>query len=95
MGEQDVKQVTEEREQRAFMKGLLDDLRALEQMLETGMVESGIRRMGVRREGVNKAAGTLQKDELARGRRGGSSRPTSSLSSAPCGSRALSKSSVR
>jgi hypothetical protein len=46
MGEQDVKQVVEEREQRAFMKALLDDLRALEQMLETGMVESGIRRVG-------------------------------------------------
>ena len=50
MGEQDVKQVVEEREQRAFMKALLDDLRALEQMLESGMVESGIRRIGAEQE---------------------------------------------
>src|SRR5215210_2994828 len=50
MGEQDVKRVAEEREQRAFMKALLDDLRALEQMLETGMVESGIRRIGAEQE---------------------------------------------
>ncbi len=32
------------------MKALLDDLRALEQMLETGMVESGIRRIGAEQE---------------------------------------------
>ena len=32
------------------MKALLDDLRALEQMLETGMVESGVRRIGAEQE---------------------------------------------
>ena len=32
------------------MKALLDDLRALEEMLETGMVESGIRRIGAEQE---------------------------------------------
>lgn len=50
MGEQDVDQVVDEHQQRAFMKALLDDLRALEQMLETGMVESGVRRIGAEQE---------------------------------------------
>jgi hypothetical protein len=50
MGEQDVDQVVEEHQQRVFMKALLDDLRALEQMLETGMVESGVRRIGAEQE---------------------------------------------
>jgi hypothetical protein len=44
MGEQDVNQVLDERQQRAFMKALLDDLRALELMLEGDMIESGVRR---------------------------------------------------
>jgi len=43
MGEQDVNQVLDEHQQRAFMKSLLDDLRALEQMLEGGQIESGVR----------------------------------------------------
>jgi hypothetical protein len=50
MGEQDVDQVLDEHQQRAFMKAILDDLRALEQMLETGMVERGIRRIGAEQE---------------------------------------------
>jgi hypothetical protein len=50
MGEQDVDQVVDEHQQRVFMKALLDDLRALEQMLETGMVESGVRRIGAEQE---------------------------------------------
>ena len=50
MGEQDVDQVVDEHQQRAFMKALLDDLRALEQMLETGMIESGVRRIGAEQE---------------------------------------------
>jgi hypothetical protein len=50
MGEQDVDQVVDEHQQRAFMKALLDDLRALEQMLEGGLVESGVRRIGAEQE---------------------------------------------
>jgi len=50
MGEQDVDRVIDEHQQRVFMKALLDDLRALEQMLETGMVESGVRRIGAEQE---------------------------------------------
>ena len=50
MGEQDVAQVLDERQQRAFMKALQNDLHALELMLETGTVESGIRRVGAEQE---------------------------------------------
>jgi CBS domain-containing protein len=50
MGEQDVDRVVDEHQQRAFMKALLDDLRALEQMLETGIIESGVRRIGAEQE---------------------------------------------
>ncbi|PYS97653.1 MAG: hypothetical protein DMF65_11355 [Acidobacteria bacterium] len=50
MGEQDVNQVLDEHQQRAFMKALLDDLRALEQMLEGGQIESGVRRVGAEQE---------------------------------------------
>ena len=50
MGEQDVDQILDEDQQRAFMKALLGDLRALEQMLETDMVESGVRRIGAEQE---------------------------------------------
>src|SRR5205085_829497 len=40
----------DEHQQRAFMKALLDDLRALEQMLEGGQIESGVRRVGAEQE---------------------------------------------
>jgi CBS domain-containing protein len=50
MGEQDVNQVLDERQQRAFVKALLDDLRALELMLEGDMLESGVRRIGSEQE---------------------------------------------
>ena len=43
MGQQDVEQVVDEHQQRAFMKAILNDLRALEQMLKDGLVESWIR----------------------------------------------------
>src|SRR5215207_6957808 len=45
MGEQDVEQVLGEHQQRAYMKALLDDLRALERMLE-----GGVRRVGSEQE---------------------------------------------
>jgi hypothetical protein len=50
MGEQDVDQVLGEHQQRAYMKALLDDLRALELMLEGDMMESGVRRIGSEQE---------------------------------------------
>jgi CBS domain-containing protein/gamma-glutamyl:cysteine ligase YbdK (ATP-grasp superfamily) len=50
MGEQDIEQVLDEQQQRAFMKALLDDLRALELMLEGDVLESGVRRIGSEQE---------------------------------------------
>ena len=50
MGEQDVDQAIDEQQQRAFMKALLDDLRALELMLEGDVMESGVRRIGSEQE---------------------------------------------
>jgi CBS domain-containing protein len=50
MGEQDVNRDLDELQQRAFMKALLDDLRALEVMLEGGLLESGVRRIGSEQE---------------------------------------------
>ena len=49
MGEHDVQELDEELQQR-FMKALLDDCRALEQMLDTPLIESGIRRIGAEQE---------------------------------------------
>jgi hypothetical protein len=40
----------DERQQRAFMKALPDDLRALEMMLEGDMLESSVRRIGSEQE---------------------------------------------
>ncbi len=50
MGEQNVEQTADERTRRAFMKALLDEVRALEDMLGSGMIESGIRRIGAEQE---------------------------------------------
>ena len=50
MGEQDIDTGLDEHQQRAFMKALLDDLQALEEMLETGRMESGVRRIGAEQE---------------------------------------------
>lgn len=50
MGEQDVNQVSDEHQQRAYMKALLDDLCALELMLEGDVMESGVRRIGAEQE---------------------------------------------
>lgn len=49
MGEHNVEQY-DERKYQAFMKALLDDLRALAFMLEDGRVESGVRRIGAEQE---------------------------------------------
>ncbi len=50
MGDQEVHRDTDSRQLRMFMKHALNDLRALEKMLEDGMFESGIRRIGAEQE---------------------------------------------
>lgn len=50
MGEHQVEQNTDHHGMRGFMKSLLNDLGALEQMLETGRIESGVRRIGAEQE---------------------------------------------
>ncbi len=50
MGEQNVEQNSNEATRQAFMKSLLDELQALEAMLEKGMIESGKRRIGAEQE---------------------------------------------
>src|SRR5437773_11942623 len=50
MGEHTVIQQVDEQTAHAFMKALLEDLRALAFMLEDGRVESGIRRIGAEQE---------------------------------------------
>ena len=50
MGVTTVQQRGDGEAQRAFMKTLLRDVRALEQMLSNGMIESGIRRIGAEQE---------------------------------------------
>jgi CBS domain-containing protein/gamma-glutamylcysteine synthetase len=50
MGEQDVRARSERDEIRVFLKHLLKDVRALEQMLDQGLFESGVRRIGAEQE---------------------------------------------
>jgi CBS domain-containing protein/gamma-glutamylcysteine synthetase len=50
MGEHDVRQRSEVEELRVFLKHLLNDVRAMEQMLDTGVIESGVRRIGAEQE---------------------------------------------
>lgn len=50
MGEHNIEQKQDELKLRAYMKALLNDLRALEQMLENGLIESGVRRIGAEQE---------------------------------------------
>jgi len=50
MGEHNISTEHDEQQQQAFMKALLSDLTALEQMLETGRIESGVRRIGAEQE---------------------------------------------
>jgi CBS domain-containing protein/gamma-glutamyl:cysteine ligase YbdK (ATP-grasp superfamily) len=49
MGDHNVEQFDQQKSQ-AFMKAVLDDLRALAFMLESGAVESGVRRIGAEQE---------------------------------------------
>ncbi|MEE8584757.1 MAG: glutamate-cysteine ligase family protein, partial [Acidobacteriota bacterium] len=50
MGEHTVSDATSTEQRRRFTKCLLDDVRALEMMLDQGMIESGIRRIGAEQE---------------------------------------------
>ena len=50
MGEHTVEQNIDEKKSQAFMKALLEDLRALAFMLEAGRVESGVTRIGAEQE---------------------------------------------
>src|SRR5215210_2976931 len=50
MGEHNIEQGVDDRQMRAFTKALLNDLGALEQMLDTGRIESGVRRIGAEQE---------------------------------------------
>ncbi|NIP18694.1 MAG: CBS domain-containing protein [Xanthomonadales bacterium] len=50
MGEQNVRQNIDEAERQAFMKSLLVEVQALEEMLSKGMIESGKRRIGAEQE---------------------------------------------
>ncbi len=50
MGKHDVRESTRVDELRLFMKSLLDDVRAMERMLETGAIETGVRRIGAEQE---------------------------------------------
>ncbi len=50
MGTHDVRDAGSEQERREFLRALLDDLEALERMLESGAIESGVRRIGAEQE---------------------------------------------
>ena len=50
MGEQNVAPNTDVEQRRAFMKALLNEVRAMEQMLSKGMFENDIRRIGAEQE---------------------------------------------
>src|SRR5215207_4432630 len=50
MGQHNVEQQVDEKKAQAFMKALLEDLRALAFMLQDGRVESGVTRIGAEQE---------------------------------------------
>ena len=50
MGEVNVIAPKDDAQLQSFIKRLLDDVRALEQMLDKGMIESGVRRIGAEQE---------------------------------------------
>jgi CBS domain-containing protein/gamma-glutamyl:cysteine ligase YbdK (ATP-grasp superfamily) len=50
MGEHHIEQQLDEQKSQAFMKALLEDLRALESMIETGRFETGVARIGAEQE---------------------------------------------
>ena len=50
MGEHDIEPQFDEQKSQAFMKALLEDLRAFEYMIETGRFETGVARIGAEQE---------------------------------------------
>jgi CBS domain-containing protein len=50
MGEHGVTEANDEAEMRAFMRAILADVHALEQVIDRGMIESGVRRIGAEQE---------------------------------------------
>lgn len=50
MGEQEIRPNNEKEDIRRFLRKLLTDLRALEEMLEAGLFETGVRRIGAEQE---------------------------------------------
>jgi len=50
MGEHNVEQGFDEQKSQAFMRALLDDLRALDFMIDTGQFEAGVTRIGAEQE---------------------------------------------
>jgi hypothetical protein len=50
MGEHDIATSQDAEAQRSFMRALLEDVRALERMINEGRIESGIRRIGAEQE---------------------------------------------
>jgi gamma-glutamylcysteine synthetase len=50
MGEQNIEEHASESSRQEFMKSLLEEVRALEAMLDKGMVESGVSRIGAEQE---------------------------------------------
>jgi CBS domain-containing protein/gamma-glutamyl:cysteine ligase YbdK (ATP-grasp superfamily) len=50
MGEHNVEQELDDQKEQLFMKALLDDLRALDYMLDNDLIESGVRRIGAEQE---------------------------------------------
>ncbi|MCM3904920.1 MAG: CBS domain-containing protein [Pyrinomonadaceae bacterium] len=50
MGEHKVEEELDEQKLQVFMKALLDDLRALDYMLDNDLIESGVRRIGAEQE---------------------------------------------
>jgi CBS domain-containing protein len=63
MGEHNVRPTNHDAAQQKFMRSLLEEVRALEQMIDRGMIESGIRRIGAEQEMfiVDKAFGPANK----------------------------------
>ena len=50
MGEQNIEEFADDASRQAFMKSLLEEVRALDAMLDKGMVESGVSRIGAEQE---------------------------------------------
>ena len=50
MGEHNINQEFDDRKLRSYMKALLNDLRALEYMLDNDLIESDVRRIGAEQE---------------------------------------------